>query len=252
MKKLLLLSFIAIVGTMEIKAGNNGGFEAWAEYTTKEFDVNFNIPKGFSEDQVMELMIYATNMPEKKTDKKLWSTFSTFETTARNADGSCLILYPCMQATADTHYNAMNDQIKDPLKTTQTGITIEIYNAVNGGSYYREHMKMQPEWERYITRLGGEKAEAWGGADSVYVVDFPITNAYKNRYNHCIGVFMVKENHLPVCLKRLLDDTGYAQRTKTLKELQDCVKFGSKTLAYNPKEANNAYKEVKAKIDKEK
>ena len=85
-----------------------------------------------------------------------------------------------------------------------------------------------------LTSLGGAEAKAWGNADSVYIANLPVSTPCMKRFTHCVGIYMAKSHHLPIYIKLLLTDEGYARRSHVLEQVKGCM-----TYAGNPQISNN-------------
>lgn len=69
----------------------------------------------------------------------------------------------------------------------------------------------------------------YANADTVAIYHFELDKVgvdYMNKYNHCIGVYLRKYAHPGLLLKIMLNDEGYANRDKYLRELFANVKMG--------------------------
>ena len=98
------------------------------------------------------------------------------------------------------------------------------------------------------TKFGGKEAAFWGNAGSVYVVDFPITTAFGMRYTHGIGVYMAKKGDVPVFLKLLLTDEGYAQKEQRLRGIKESIVFMKDEWSYDPQKVRSAQENLLKRI----
>lgn len=78
-----------------------------------------------------------------------------------------------------------------------------------------------------LEALGGVEAQAWGNADSVYIADLPVSTPCVKRFTHCVGIYMAKSQHVPIYIKLLLTDKGYAQRSQILGRIKGCMTYAS-------------------------
>ena len=105
-----------------------------------------------------------------------------------------------------------------------------------------------PSWGERSTKFGGKEAAFWGNAGSVYVVDFPITTAFRMRYTHGIGVYMAKKGDVPVFLKLLLADEGYVQKEQRLRGIRGSIVFKKDAWNYDRQKMKSAQEDLLQRI----
>lgn len=72
----------------------------------------------------------------------------------------------------------------------------------------------------------------YANADTAAVYDMNFDRMginFMNRYNHCIGIYLRKHGHPLLALKVFLNDEGYANKDKYIRDLLDNVHYGDNT-----------------------
>lgn len=81
----------------------------------------------------------------------------------------------------------------------------------------------------------------YANADTAAIYSFSLDKIginYMDKYNKCIGVYLRKAGHPALLMKLMLTDEGYKNKDKYLKEMLGSIKYGDKTTALTPFEAN--------------
>lgn len=235
MRKVLLTALFIAMCTMAMAKKN---LRDKIDFTQKYFDITWAFPEDFkAEEWYRGEEIYSTMVPSKGGS----GAGNVYWMGAMSADRNCRLLYQSTMILAST---------MAPEKNTvfSTFVEHELYCAVNGrDTQGHNKAKMKPEWNKYLTIMSGEEALTAHNADSVYVVDFPnVSERFATGYNHCIGFYMVKADHLPIILMCLLNDAGYQQKDKYIQAVRQAVRFGDRKSVYN-KKASKAFNKIQSK-----
>ncbi|SFG17701.1 hypothetical protein [Prevotella sp. KH2C16] len=208
-------------------------------YVKSEFDIEWNIPKGFYVGEEDNL-VYGPNLSRKSG--AVYGGF-TYWMTALSQGGDCKLLYPLLTLLTRLYQREPGDG-----SAANIQLQNELFGAVNDGLPPYHEAWLKPEWAKYITAYGGEKARRDFNADPVFVVDFPIIRPFQDKYTYCLGIYLKKSGYFPVFLKCLLTDQGYREKEQYLDAARQAVKYGDGPWNYDRKKIEEAYSKVMKEI----
>ncbi len=212
------------------------------EYVKSEFDIEWNIPRGFHVGEEDEL-VYGPNMSHKPD--VTYSGF-TYWMTALSQGEDCKLLYPQFFLLTRFYQKKPEDNLAN------TMLQDELFSTVNDGRPIFHETCLKPEWMKYITAYGGEEARHDFNADSVFVVDFPITRPFQDKYTHCLGIYLKKAGYFPVFLKCLLTDQGYREKERYLAAARQAVRYGNGPWSYDQKKIEDSFSKLMEEMRDEK
>lgn len=248
--KTLLVSLCLFLQASPLLAGAEDRFGAIKTFSEECFNVGMNVPKDYVAEYDRYSTIYLPNADyDHLHDGRNWKGTCAYWQTAVGKDNNSKILYPWLLAHVGGNVPREKVVFRDVFRYTENNYLTDLHSAAHLGFGYKEKKpEFDPSWAGRITKLGGKEAASWGNADSVYVVDFPITTAFETRYTHCIGVYMVKKGYVPVFLKLLLTDEGYAQKEQRLSGIKGCIVFMKDAWNYDYKKVRAAAEDTRKRI----
>lgn len=234
MKRWIFSSILAAFVMTKVYAQHQQGFNSWKKYVKKTYDIAAKIPQGYvCENSNGPILFFCMEKTQWGKDSRRKRLIATYYIIAAGIDGNSKIFYP----DVDLSYGLYDFECKQKGRSLAEYITAmyksEIHNVVYGGFLHGEALKEQPEWASYVQKIDGKEARNLCNADAVYIVDLPVTETFEVKYNHCIGLYMMRGTHTPVFLKLLLTEEGYANRDQLVKKAAQSMKFGSASWEFN-------------------
>lgn len=81
-----------------------------------------------------------------------------------------------------------------------------------------------------ITHIAGKDAQVMSNADEVFFYDYDMSKPILGKYNHVVGIVLIKKGHYPLGLKIIMDDDGLKKKEEYVKLLLNNVTYGDKPL----------------------
>lgn len=234
--------FCLAVVSADAYAAGESRFDGFGAIAQRYYGVGQRVPKDYSLENLQGFEIVTVNIgPQQMSNGKEHPCFGYYETAA-SADGESLVLFPYFPVFMQGLTAYSYDHPKSSFKAAHYQCLRELHSAQGGGIAYGEPLLPESHWAGRIEKLGDKAARLWGDADSVYIVDIPLENAYQSRYSHCVGIYMAKQGRVPLYVKLMLTDRGFADRDKRLKDVRGCMYYTRKPWRYNPEEVSEALK----------
>ena len=247
---LLLLMPISVVRAMD----GPSRFEAFNTFAQEYFYTAFSIPENYYAEYDDYAKTYIPNLNlERLENKREWRSIGAYCASAINKDCQSKILYPWvgLNFKGIKRYDSTGNA--NVFSITQYNYLSELHCCINEGFAHNEKQPSVDPTPYLIAKLGGEEARKWGNADSVYVVDLPVTTTFECRYTHCIGVYMAKKGYKMMFYKILMTDKAYAERDKRIEATKNCLSFIKEDWVFDEHKAFDArkklYEQIQYRID---
>ena len=248
--KALFVSLCLLLQASPLLADTGDRFEAIKAFSEECFNIGMNVPEGYVAEYDRYSTLYLPNADyDRLHNGRNWKGTCAYWQAAVEKDNNSKILYPWLPAHVGG--NASHDKVlfHDVFRYTDNNYLTDLHLAAFlGFGHDEEKPKVEPSWAERITKFGGKEAASWGNADSVYVVDFPITTTFETRYTHCIGIYMAKKGYVPVFLKLLLTDESYAQRERRLRGIRGSIVFMKDAWNYDRQKMKSAQEDLLKRI----
>lgn len=248
--KALFISLCLLLQASPSLAGAEDRFGAIKAFSETCFHVGMKVPEGYVAEYDRCATLYLPNADSARLHNgRSWKGTCAYWLVATNKDADSKILYPWLPAHVGGNAPREKVLFHDVFRYTENNYLTDLHSAAFlGFGHDEEKPKVEPSWAERITKFGGKEAASWGNADSVYVVDFPITTTFEARYTHCIGVYMAKQGYVPVFLKLLLTDEGYAQKEQRLRGIKESIVFMQDAWSYDPQKVRSAQEDLLKRI----
>ena len=189
-------------------------FNAFKRYTSKVYDIHYTEPKGFTD---MKTVAYW------RLDAGRKGTVSLHSFVFQSNDGNCLLMYP--------HF--IESLFTFPPPSIEHKITTEIkalLGLIDSDGFL---LAGDIDFDKYVEIASAEEARLCFNADSVYVAHLPLREAYEERYDHCIGVYVGKKDRPRLYFKLLLTKEGMMHEKRYFRELCNSVSYRNDNWVYN-------------------
>ncbi len=240
MKKIIFI-LLAFVNTTEINATNGSYFEQIATISEKHFGIRQRVPKGYIRDNLRKHLIVVLNCNREQAGNGKTHFCSAYYETAINRDCESKLLYPYFPMLTTNYASYPYSKEKKSFKEAMIQSLCDLQNAHFYGVILGEKRIPKASWgEHLIKRIGGKEAKKWGQADSVFITDIKLYNPFQTRYTHCICINMAKEGYVPLFLKLMLTDKGYAEKEKRIRHIRNCLSYINSPWKYDNAEVKKA------------
>lgn len=172
-----LILFLIPVNTF----AQNAIFRAYNFECSQLFDIELKKPKGFK-------VINGTT-PFRVNEKDNIGTLYRMTLSSKAKD--CLILFPYF-FTHRHHECVAKTMVYEEVKSA--------LNSLPGGK------SLEQDASKYIRMITNENMENYFNADTVFIYRVPFLKPYKEVYNECIGINIIKKGHPSAMIKILFKD----------------------------------------------
>lgn len=190
-------------------------FRAFKRYTSKVYDIRYKEPKGFTDLKSLEWFWRLS--PGSN------GVVSMHSFVFRSNDGNCLLMYPHF---IETFFWIQSPSIKHKITTEIKGL-LGLFDSEG------RTLPGDIDFDKYVQIASAEEAYRWFNADSVYVAHLPLKEAYKGRYDHCIGVYIGKKERPRLYFKLFLTEEGMMNEKRYLQTLCRSVSYRNDDWVYS-------------------
>lgn len=215
------------------------------------FGIDLTRPRGFK--VINGVTIFRVN-------EKI-NTGTIYRMTLESRDKDCLILFPIFDITMLHNIKTQNmvyAELKAALdldSSTDMGLKMinekfMIQRTLNSNP---ENVTIEFDSVKYVKMITKDNMGNYFNADSVFIWKVPILQNwysanlpkyYKEKYNECIGVNVIKKGHPSAMIKILLTEEGKKKEKEYMKVLFKSIHYSDTVLDYK-KNKREAYKKLK-------
>ncbi len=221
-----ILSLIVVQVSAQLRVPMYISQEATSKYASKVYDITFKEPKGFVDMKMSEAWV-----PGKKGLGDYTAIYQLFQ----SKDSSCILMYPTMAAVfptqRDTSFRARSLAVDDI--HFALGLRTEIGLPQKGDTI---------DWNKYLTVYTDKYARQRFNADTVFIVELPIKESYKEKYTYCTGVYISKKDRPTLFFKFLFTETGKQREQEHLKLLYKRIRYKNNNWVYDEEKAIEGFK----------
>lgn len=193
--KIIILSFIALFIISTNIFAQKAIFRTYSSECSKLFNIKLKKPKGF---KVIDEMT-----PFKVNEKKSIGAFYRMVLESKTKD--CVILFPNFH-TGRHHNTIAKNMVYGELKAA-----LNLYSNENmrmglvDGKFMMKRTSNsnnnQLDSAKYIKIVTGNNMEDYFNANTVFIYRVPLLKPYKNIYDECIGVNVIKKKRPSAIIK---------------------------------------------------
>ena len=203
---LLIFFFLLFCLENSVSAQLNSSFSIYSDYVRKVFDISLKQPKGFVDLQTSEFW-----GPNGKGKGKPGMGYTSI---LESKKGDCMIMYADIQL----YYHLQRPQL----------------NA---------QQLMKSDSAQNIRVLTDKDVSQYSNADTIFLAKIPLHTLYKDKYSHCVGVYICKANRPEMYFKCFFTEKGKQDENHYLTKLLKSVRYRGNHWVYDPdKSSEEAYK----------
>lgn len=202
----ILFFLFVCVGIQSSAQTNYHQFSLYSDYLKKVFDISLNCPKGFVDLQTSEFW-----GPNGKGKGKPGMGYTSI---LESKKGDCMIMYADIQL----YYHPQRLQLN-------------------------VQQLMKSDSAQDIIVLTDKDVTKYSNADTVFLAKIPLHTMYKDKYSHCIGVYICKANRPEMYFKCFFTEKGKQDENHYLTKLLKSVRYRGNHWVYDlDKSSEEAYK----------
>lgn len=221
LKPLLLLLCSAAVGTASAQVRPT--FPAYSAYVSQVYDVKWESPKGFTEDNDVLRPGHWRPNGQKGTADLLYNFIFC------SSDSNCLMMYPEM-------IPFMADQFLN--------IKWMILHDCGMASYD------EAEFNSQVKTLMDSEANTQLNADTIYIGVIPLDKPYQDKYPYCTGVYVCKQDRPHFFFKCFFTEEGKRNEAVYLSKLFKAIKYRHADWTYDRDKELSEYQKMRANSNK--
>lgn len=215
--KRIQLLFLFSLLLAQAFAQNQVSYKDISTFASKAYDITYKKPKGFTD---LKLSRYWW-MPGDKS----WGIGLPYDLMFQSKDSNCMILYSPVLLFSQAPFNlfSASDQVRRELAAA--------LGMENKKGYLKNTLGI--DYDKYMTIWVREEARRSFNADSVFIVELPLKNAYRDKYNYCTGIYVSKKDRPDLFFKCFFTEEGKQQEQKYLKPLYKKVRYRNEEWRYD-------------------
>lgn len=167
------------------------------------YNIKLAKPKGFN--------VIGNNPWLIINEKKSIGMFYRMTLKSKNKD--CLILFPIFFSNSTIPTSAIKGlcyrEVKAALNLDPENKTIELDST------------------KYLKVISKPDMKDYFNADTVFIYQFPLAKPYKEIYNHCIGINIIKKGHPSAIIKILLTEKGKKKEEEYMQTLFNTIHYNN-------------------------
>ncbi len=235
-KKVILLTVFASLNCLSFSQVESRKFREYKNYLEEEYDIRCNRPKKFRDLDYVELWKFRPKPP---------CAGFVFNPIMQSKDNECLLLYPMIipQFSEFNRYVSSvaraigNSMFKNKEKEENISeLTIDEISRRNTINQLRSAMGHLDKYGRpipdsiisfneHVHVYSEIEAREKYNADSFYLYEIPMYEAYKDKYSYCTGMVIVKEDHTFLQFLWLFTEEGKKKEKEYIEALSNKIWF---------------------------